>query len=76
MTTSVYVTATFWQQAAERAVKTFAQTAIATIGVDSLDIISADWGGIASLAAGGAVLSLLSSVASARIGGDESPSLV
>ncbi len=76
MTTSVYVTASFWQQAAERAVKTFAQFALAAIGADALDVVSADWGGIASLATGGAVLSLLSSVASARVGGDESPSLV
>ncbi len=72
---SIYITRAFWVDAAERAVKTCAQTALAVIGVDQLDIIAADWAAIASIAVGGAVLSVLSSIASARIG-DETPSLV
>lgn len=36
----------FWIEAVERAAKTGAQTARATIGVDQLDVLSSDWVGI------------------------------
>lgn len=60
---SKLVTRSFWQSAGERAVKTAAQAALATIGADSLDALSVDWVGIASVSLGGAVLSLLTSLA-------------
>jgi hypothetical protein len=56
-------TRSFWAYAGERAIKTSAQTALAVIGVNSLDLLSADWTGIVSAAIGGAVLSVLTSVA-------------
>lgn len=62
---TVIFTRSFWSYAGERAFKTAAQTALATIGVNALDLLSADLVGIASAAAGGAVLSVLTSVATA-----------
>lgn len=68
----------FWLDAAERAVKTFAQTLAATAAVGGLNLLSVGWKqalGTSGFAAG---LSLLSSVASARAstGQPDSASLV
>ena len=59
----------FWQAAAERAAKTAAQSALLVIGADQLNALQADWENVAGFALGGFVLSLLTSVASARVGG-------
>ncbi len=66
--TRPYLNPTFWIDAAERAVKTFAQTAVAIIGAEAISILSVDWieTGLVSLTA--AVVSLLTSVGSAQIG--------
>ena len=69
-------TLTFWKRTAERAVKTVAQTALATMGTTAVAITSLDWGQIAAISATGGVLSILTSVASSGIGDPESPSLV
>jgi hypothetical protein len=54
---------------AERAVKTFAQVLVATFAVgDGFDVVHADWGNALSLAAGATVLSILTSVASLKLG--------
>lgn len=73
---SQLVSVSFWKLAAERAVKTFAQTAVALIGAEAFDIIAFDWAALGSVAAGAAVVSVLTSVASARIGEEGDPSLV
>lgn len=57
-------TKAFWIAAAERAIKTAAQTALVVLGADRVDILTTDWTGVASVSAGGAVLSILSSIAS------------
>lgn len=72
---SIYARRAFWVAAAERAIKTAAQTAIVTVGADTIDVLSADWVTIASMGAGGAVLSVLTSIASAKISSDAGPSL-
>jgi hypothetical protein len=64
----------FAKAAAERAVKTFAQTLAALLGAQVVGIHEAPWTGSLSVAAMAAVLSLLTSVGSARFGGD-GPSL-
>jgi hypothetical protein len=61
-------TAMFWKAAAERAIKTVAQTAVAIIGVDAVSIIALDWQYIAGVSATAGVLSILSSVASNKVG--------
>lgn len=70
------LTRAFWADAAERAVKTFAQTVLAVFGVGALDVLHADWGNALSLAAGATVLSLLTSVGSSAVHDPESASLV
>jgi dihydroorotate dehydrogenase len=46
-----------------RAVRTAAQAALAVIGAGAFDVVSADWQAIASVSAGAAVVSVLTSLA-------------
>lgn len=57
-------TAEFWKAATERAIKTAAQTSILTIGADAVNVITVDWLEVGGFAAGGLVLSYLTSLAS------------
>lgn len=67
----------FWMAACERSVKTFAQTAVALIGVDAVvSVTSIDWPYIVGVAATSSVLSILSSVASSPVGDWGTPSLI
>lgn len=54
----------------ERATKTAAQSALLVLGADQLDAMHANWTDVAGFAAGGFVLSVLTSVASSGFGGD------
>lgn len=53
----------WFKAAAVRAIKSAAQSGIAAIGVSSIDVIHTDWLGILSIAVGGAILSILTSIA-------------
>jgi hypothetical protein len=53
----------WWKAAGVRAIKTAAQTAIATIGTSAAFIHEVDWLMVASAAALGGVLSLITSIA-------------
>lgn len=53
----------WWKAAAVRAVKTFAQTMVATIGGGSVGLLEVGWLQALSVSALAAVLSLLTSVA-------------
>ncbi|WP_030143866.1 holin [Mycetocola saprophilus] len=57
-----YLTKDFWIYAGERAIKTFAQTAVAVIGTTAIGLIEVDWAGVASAAALAGVVSILTSV--------------
>lgn len=48
---------------ADRAVRTAAQTAVAMIGADAFDVMSADWRSLAAISAGAALVSALTTVA-------------
>lgn len=61
-------TAAFWKAAAERAIRTVAQTAVALIGVDLVNVINLDWPYIAGVSATAGVLSILTSVAASHVG--------
>lgn len=60
----------------ERAVKTFAQTLVAVLGLGLTDVISVDWKGALSAAAAGALLSILTSIGSDWVTTGAGPSLV
>lgn len=72
-------TRSWWRAALERAIKTIAQTAIATIaaavGVNLAGIADVDWVSVASVSGLAGVLSILSSIASTPVGGNSGPSL-
>ena len=65
----------FWVAAAERAVKTFAQTLVALIGTGAVGVMDLDWLQMLSVAATATILSVLTSVASANFGSNPGPSL-
>lgn len=52
----------FHEYATERALKTWAQTALATIGVGAAGILSVDWVNVLSVSSLALVMSLLTSV--------------
>jgi len=52
----------FWNYAGERAIKTFAQAAIATLGVGTVGLLTIDWANLLSVSAGAAFLSVLTSI--------------
>ncbi|MCH5645176.1 holin [Gordonia sp. ABSL49_1] len=58
----------FWKDAGERAVKSAAQAAMLAVGGDTINVWSLDWVTVAGVGLGGGVLSLLTSLASERIG--------
>ena len=64
-------TARFWRQTTERAIKSAAQASILAIGQDvaTFDVFAASWQNVAGFALGGAVLSVLTSVASSSVTG-------
>jgi hypothetical protein len=66
----------FVARATERAVKTAAQTAVSLLGANAVDVLVVDWAQIASVSAGAAVVSVLTSLAGTRVGDCTDPSLV
>ena len=55
----------FWVGAAERALKTVAQSVVAVLGVAGIGILSVDWVQTLSVAAAAGLASLLTSIADA-----------
>jgi hypothetical protein len=64
----------FLEAVAERALKTFVQTLLALVGTDSIGILNVDILAAAQVAGSAALLSVLTSFASSKVG-DKSPSL-
>jgi len=56
------LTVEFWSYAGERSIKTFAQTAIASLGAGSVGLLSLDYATLFSVAGGAALLSILTSI--------------
>ena len=52
----------YWNYSGERAIKTVAQTALATIGVGAVGILEVDWVNVGSVSALAGIMSLLTSV--------------
>lgn len=53
----------FWAVTADRAIRTAAQTAVVLLGAGQVDVLTVDWTNVASLSAGAALLSVLTSLA-------------
>lgn len=68
----------FWRDSAERAVKTAAQALLSLwlVGDVAFDLLTVDWGSALGVAAGAAVISLLTSIASGPVGDRGTASLV
>lgn len=62
------LTASFWRDATERAIKTACQSALATLGLGSVDVLAVNWVGVLSVGAGAALISVLTSIASEPVG--------
>lgn len=65
----------YYRDLADRATKTAAQAAVLSIGVESAqaDALAFDWRLMAGMAAGGAILSLLTNVAERGLFGRQAP---
>jgi Putative lactococcus lactis phage r1t holin len=74
----VIFTKLFWADAAERAAKTAAQVCLLVLGQDiaGLDVFGVSWENVAGFAFGGALISVLTSIASAGTEGVSPASLV
>jgi hypothetical protein len=70
------LTKKFGLDAVERAVKTFAQSLIALIGVGAVNIVTLPWSDILAVSATAGVLSLLTSVVSLPLGDSGTASVV
>lgn len=68
-------TASFWKDAGERAIKTFAQALLATMTVGT-SIVEIDWAQGAGIAATAAAMSILTSIGSAGVGDKGTAGLV
>jgi hypothetical protein len=66
----------FWLEATERAVKTLAQFIIVLGAAGSLNVFTVDWQTNIGLALGGTLLSYATSIVSAGVSKNHSPSLV
>jgi hypothetical protein len=64
----------FWIAAGERAVKTFAQALVALF-VAGVTVLNVDWQQALAVSATAALVSVLTSIASVRLGSFEGPSL-
>lgn len=67
---------TFWQDVAERAIKTFAQTFIALVGADTAGMFTIAVVDNFKVSLGAAILSVLSSIGSSKVGDPTSPSIL
>ncbi len=59
---SKYASVTFWTDTFDRAVATFAQSAVGALAIDSMGILDVDWTGVMSVAGLAGIVSVLTSV--------------
>ena len=69
-------TKVFWEDAAERAVKSGAQAVVLALGGDAFSVWAVDWQTVSGIGLGGIALSLLTSIASAGLANRGTASLV
>ena len=66
----------FWKDAGERALSTFAEVLGALLAVDGVNLLALDWPTTLGVAGTAAVLSVLKSIAAAKVGEQGTASLV
>ena len=66
----------FWKDSAERSIKTFAQTAVSFLVIGTTGVLEVDWEQIVSVSGVAALASILTSIASDRVGTKGTASLV
>jgi hypothetical protein len=66
----------FWKGACERAVKTAAQTAVAFFVIGETGVADVDWATVGGISLVAAIVSVLTSLASAPFGPEGTPSVV
>jgi hypothetical protein len=69
-------TKSFWIDAAERTIRTIAQSLLALMGTDALGIVGLDWMQMGSVAIGAGLMSLLTSIVATGIGDKGTAELV
>lgn len=67
------LTVAFWRATSERAVRTAAQTLVATLGLETIGVLDVAWGAGLSLAGSAALLAVLTGIATS--GGTEGPGI-
>ncbi|MER8068374.1 holin [Streptomyces sp. NPDC094034] len=70
MASASLFTPTFWLATDERAVRTFAQTLLAALGLDAADLLALPWGRGLALAGIATVLSVATSLLTVGTGND------
>lgn len=65
MARSRYTDPDMWVRACDRAVKCSAAAMVGVIGTNAVDVTTVDWGGVLTVGAFAALVSLLSSIATA-----------
>ena len=66
----------FWIDAAERTIRTIAQSLLALMGTDALGIVGLDWMQMGSVAIGAGLMSLLTSIVATGVGDKGTAELV
>jgi hypothetical protein len=66
----------FWKGACERAIKTAAQTAVAFFVIGETGVADVDWATVGGISLVAAIVSVLTSLASAPFGPEGTPSVV
>ena len=69
-------TKSFWIDAAERTIRTIAQSLLALMGTDALGIVGLDWMQMGSVAIGAGLMSLLTSIVATGVGDKGTAELV
>ena len=58
----------FWEDTAERTIRTMAQALLALMGTDALGIVGLEWAQMLSVAAGAGIMSILTAIVATGIG--------
>ncbi|MGH3697465.1 MAG: holin [Pseudonocardiaceae bacterium] len=69
-------TSQFWLLSLERAIKTFAQSLLAILSANGIELLEVSWGSALATAGAAALLSVLMSMTSAPVGEPNSPNLL